>query len=97
MTNEPTVRESSPAEPGERDAVETDRRVFLGAAARKVLYVAPVVVAISASRAFGSNPFFSFCGDVGSPCTTDADCCTGTVCQLFGESMMAGFCMDIGV
>ena len=97
MTNEPTGSESSAAEPGKRDAGETDRRAFLGAAARRVLYVAPVVVALSTSRAYGSNPFFSFCGDDGSPCTVDADCCTGLNCQQFGESMMMGVCKDIGI
>ena len=62
-----------------------------------MLYVAPVVVALSASRAYGSNAFFSFCGDAGSVCSVDADCCTGLNCQEFGESMMFGVCKNIGV
>jgi formiminotetrahydrofolate cyclodeaminase len=63
------------------------RRAFLQAAGRKAAYVAPIVTVLAASnKAFGSNAFFSFCGDQGSPCVTDADCCTGLTCQESGQS-----------
>ena len=63
------------------------RRAFLQAAGRKAAYVAPIVTVLAASKkAFGSNAFFSFCVDEGSPCVTDADCCTGLTCQEAGMS-----------
>ncbi len=80
MTDEPTERESAPVEPGKRSAVHTERRAFLGAAARKAIYVAPVVFALSATKAYGSNVFFSFCVDEGSPCLETPDCCPGLMC-----------------
>ena len=63
------------------------RRAFLHAAGRKAAYMAPIVTVLAASRkAFGSNDFFSFCGDFVSPCVTDADCCSGLNCQEIGMS-----------
>ena len=62
------------------------RRAFLHATGRKAVYVAPIVTVLAASnKAFGGSEFFSFCGDVGSPCVDDGDCCTGLVC---GGGMM---------
>ena len=62
------------------------RRAFLHATGRKAVYVAPIVTVLAAgTKAYGSNPFFSFCADVGSPCTTDSDCCTGLQCQAMTQ------------
>jgi len=59
------------------------RRAFLQAAGRKAVYMAPIVTVLAASnKAFGASGF-SFCADQNSPCTTDADCCTGFTCQGF--------------
>ncbi len=61
------------------------RRAFLHAAGRKAVYVAPIVTVLAAgTKAYGSNAFFSFCGDAGSPCVIDADCCTMHVCFDMG-------------
>ena len=60
---------------------QSARRAFLNAAGRKAAYVAPIVTVLAASnKAFGSNVFFTFCGEVGSPCDMDSDCCAGLVC-----------------
>lgn len=57
------------------------RRAFLHATGRKAVYVAPIVTVLAAgTKAYGTNAFFSFCGEVGSPCFTDVDCCTELVC-----------------
>ena len=63
------------------------RRAFLQVAGRKAVYVTPIVTVLTASnKAFGSNAFFSFCGEAGSPCQTNADCCTGLVCNAIPMS-----------
>lgn len=51
-----------------------DRRGFLVGAARRAAYVAPAVLAISAARRAGAGG--PSCGDAGSPCAVDGDCCT---------------------
>ena len=59
------------------------RRAFLHATGRKAAYVAPIVTVLAAgTKAYGSNVYFSFCGDVGSPCVMDSDCCTGLDCTM---------------
>ena len=63
------------------------RRAFLHATGRKAAYVAPIVTVLAAStKAYGSNDFFSFCGDAGSPCVVDADCCAGLECFEMGPT-----------
>jgi hypothetical protein len=54
------------------------RREFLGGAVKKALYVTPVVLTLTAasSRASSTDGFDSTCGDFGSPCTLDAQCCS---------------------
>ena len=51
------------------------RRVFIGRVARKAAYVAPAVLALKAAQTTYAGP--SGCGQTGSPCAMDADCCTG--------------------
>ncbi len=51
------------------------RRVFIGRVARKAAYVAPAVLALKAAQTTYAGP--SGCGQTGSPCATDLDCCTG--------------------
>ncbi len=63
------------------------RRVFLGQVAKKAAYVAPAVLALKAARTATAGP--SGCGQTGSPCTTDADCCAGFTCQT-GNMPCAG-------
>ena len=46
------------------------RRAFIGRVAKKAAYVAPAGI--------------SGCGEAGSPCTTDADCCAGFICEIMG-------------
>jgi hypothetical protein len=56
---------------------KSNRRQFLGHVGKKAAYVTPVFLALSASQALAaSGEFDSTCGDVGSPCTVDGDCCT---------------------
>ena len=54
------------------------RRVFLGQVAKKAAYVAPAVLALKAAQTAHAGP--SGCGQTGSPCATDADCCGGFLC-----------------
>lgn len=58
------------------------RRVFLGRVAKKVAYVAPAVLALRASQTAHGGA--SACGETGSPCAVDADCCGGFVCEQSG-------------
>ena len=61
------------------------RRVFMGRAAKKAAYVAPAALVLRAARKTYAGP--SGCGQAGSPCNTDLDCCGGFNCQQ--PSMMA--------
>ena len=58
------------------------RRVFLGRVAKKAAYVAPAVLALKAAQT--AHAGISGCGQTGSPCTTDADCCGGFICEKMG-------------
>ena len=58
------------------------RRAFLGRVAKKAAYVAPAVLALNAART--AHAGVSGCGETGSPCTTDADCCAGFNCETMG-------------
>ncbi len=64
------------------------RRVFIGRVAKKAAYVAPAVLALKAARTATAGP--SACGQTGSPCTTDADCCGGFLCLLPNGMPCAG-------
>ena len=64
------------------------RRVFLGRVAKKAAYVAPAVLALKAAQT--AHAGISGCGETGSPCTTDADCCPGFVCEQMGGGPCAG-------
>ena len=55
------------------------RRVFLGRVAKKAAYVAPAVLALKAAQT--AHAGISGCGQTGSPCATDVDCCGGFTCQ----------------
>ncbi|MEE8460198.1 MAG: hypothetical protein V3S08_09995 [Phycisphaerales bacterium] len=67
------------------------RRVFIGRVARKAAYVAPAVLALKAAQTTYAGP--SGCGQTGSPCLTDPDCCGGFLC-LRPNSMPCGGQMD---
>ena len=58
------------------------RRVFIGRVAKKAAYVAPAVLALKAART--AHAGISGCGQTGSPCDTDADCCGGFLCLKNG-------------
>ena len=58
------------------------RRVFLGRVAKKAVYVAPAVMVLKAATK--AHAGISMCGEDGSPCTTDADCCPAFVCEEMG-------------
>lgn len=62
----------------EHDSKHLKRRVFLGRMAIKAAYVAPAVLALQAARTTYAGP--SGCGQTGSPCATDLDCCGGFTC-----------------
>lgn len=65
----------------DRAATPTTRRAFIRGAAKKALYVTPVVMTLAASEArAGSGDFDSACGDEGSPCGEHADCCPPLMC-----------------
>ena len=57
---------------------EIRRRAFIGRMAMKAAYITPAVVALKASRK--SYAGVSGCGQTGSPCLTDTDCCGGFAC-----------------
>lgn len=63
----------------DRNQTPLQRRAFLGSMAVKAAYVAPAVLALKAARR--SQAGFASCGDAGSPCAADADCCGGFTCQ----------------
>lgn len=51
------------------------RRDFLGSVGKKALYVAPVILTLSASQtALAGSPY---CLPSGAACTTDSECCSG--------------------
>ncbi len=55
------------------------RRVFIGRVATKAAYVTPAILALKAAQTtYGAGP--SGCGQTGSPCNTDLDCCGGFSC-----------------
>ena len=56
------------------------RRVFLGRVAKKAPYVAPAVMTLKAAQT--AHAGISACGQTGSPCATDLDCCGGFICKL---------------
>ena len=58
------------------------RRSFLKAVGKKAAYITPIVMTMSAKTALAgaSKPFDSTCGDTGSPCVVDGDCCAGLTC-----------------
>ncbi len=64
------------------------RRVFLGRVAKKAPYVAPAVLTLKAAQT--ANAGVSGCGETGSPCLTDADCCGAFVCLLSNGMPCAG-------
>lgn len=50
------------------------RRKFVSAVGKKALYMAPVIVTLTAPEAMGA-PGSGNCYPVGSPCTAASDCC----------------------
>ncbi|MCH7591688.1 MAG: nucleotidyltransferase family protein [Planctomycetes bacterium] len=67
----------------DRERTATTRRGFIHGVARKALYVTPVVMTLSAQRARAGSAadFDSGCGEGGSPCTVNADCCEPRTCD----------------
>ncbi len=55
------------------------RRVFIGLVAKKAVYVAPAVMVLKAAQT--AHAGISGCGQTGSPCLFDPDCCGGFTCQ----------------
>ena len=64
------------------------RRVFIGRATKKAAYVVPAVLALKAAQKSYAGP--SGCGQTGSPCATDGDCCGGWTCQQPNTNPCAG-------
>ena len=64
------------------------RRVFIGRVARKAAYVAPAALALKAAQTTYAGP--SGCGETGSPCNTDLDCCGGFSCLRPNMAACAG-------
>ncbi len=58
------------------------RRAFIGRVAKKAAYVAPAVMVLKAATT--AHAGISMCGQVGSPCATDVDCCGGFLCEFNG-------------
>ncbi|MBT8484124.1 MAG: hypothetical protein HKO59_05060 [Phycisphaerales bacterium] len=56
--------------------------------AKKSVYVTPVILALTSRDAHAG---VSGCGQTGSPCTTDLDCCVGWTCTT--SMMMVSACM----
>ena len=55
------------------------RRMFIGRVATKTAYVAPAILALKAAQTtYAAGP--SGCGQTGSPCLNDPDCCVGWLC-----------------
>ncbi len=64
------------------------RRVFIGRVARKAAYVAPAALALKAAQTTYAGP--SGCGETGSPCNIDSDCCGGFLCKQPNAMSCAG-------
>ena len=95
MTADPIPAEtrSTPSGSGQHEeSAATTRRTFMRGAAKRALYVTPVIMTVAASqaRAGSAGDYDSACQDLGSPCTTDADCCPGLGLMCIGGEM---FCM----
>jgi hypothetical protein len=76
-TEDSTVQRGS----AESASPRTSRRSFLRGAARKAVYMTPIVLTLTASHAeAGSGDYDSTCGDPGSPCAGDGDCCGANTC-----------------
>jgi len=80
-----TARQTNTAMPSslmrERETLLTTRRSFLRHGVKKAVYVTPVVLTVRPSQVrAGSVDVDSTCGDVGSPCNIQADCCPTLEC-----------------
>lgn len=64
------------------------RRVFIGRVAKKAAYVAPAVLALQAASKAKAG--VSACGETGSPCAVDGDCCGGFLCEAMGGGPCTG-------
>ncbi|MCP3903373.1 MAG: hypothetical protein GY715_07030 [Planctomycetes bacterium] len=77
----------------EEDTPETtpdvaSRRSFLARSAKKAAYLTPVVMAVGAQQAHAG---LSVCGQTGSPCFGQNDCCGGWSCvNGMGAMVMMG-------
>lgn len=73
--------------PSETEQVRSSRRAFLRKGTKRALYVAPVVLTLSAQKAVAASGMAcgsAFKTTVGSPCATDGsqkDCCPPLVCS----------------
>ena len=87
------VEAPTPGEHANSPSVTTRRR-FLSKGAKKMAYVTPVIVSLAASRAqAASGEYDSTCGDAGSPCAIDGDCCDN-MCHWVMSTMVC--CVDSG-
>ncbi len=64
------------------------RRVFVGRVAKKAAYIAPAVMVLKAAQK--AHAGISMCGQTGSPCATDLDCCGGFFCVQMSGMPCAG-------
>lgn len=64
------------------------RRAFFGRVAMKAAYVAPAVLALKAAQKTYAGP--SGCGQTGSPCAVNGDCCGGFTCVQSSGMPCAG-------
>ena len=60
------------------EGVQSSRRAFVTDTARKMAYITPAVLALTAAQRAGAD--FTGCVGPGSVCLTDAECCTGYLC-----------------
>ena len=67
------------------------RRVFFGKVARKAAYVAPAALALKAAQRTYAGA--SGCGEGGSPCNVNGDCCGSWDCR---RPLNAGPCAGAG-
>jgi hypothetical protein len=76
--------DAPPESMNEQRPSATSRREMLRMGGKKALYLTPVVMTLAASHAHaGSNdPFLSWCGNAGSPCVVQEDCCPGLQCIM---------------